>query len=74
MMSEARGPNILVLMADQLAPAFLPAYGHPVVKAPNLSRLAAESLRSSVPTRLRGPLCACSSSTSASSSSPTGMR
>lgn len=43
-MSEARGPNILVLMADQLAPAFLPAYGHPVVKAPNLSRLAAEGV------------------------------
>src|SRR5262245_39220577 len=34
-------PNILLIMADQLAPRFLPAYGNPVVKAPNLDRLAA---------------------------------
>src|SRR6201995_394962 len=34
-------PNILVIMADQLSPAFLPAYGHGVVKAPNIDALAA---------------------------------
>ncbi len=34
-------PNILIVMVDQLAPRFLPIHGHPVVKAPNLVRLAA---------------------------------
>ncbi len=34
-------PNILILMADQLNPAALPAYGNPVVKAPHIDRLAA---------------------------------
>ncbi len=38
--SPARPPNILLVMADQLAAPALPAYGHKVVKAPNLSRLA----------------------------------
>jgi choline-sulfatase len=33
-------PNILVIMADQLAAQFLPFYGHKVVKAPHLTRLA----------------------------------
>jgi choline-sulfatase len=33
-------PNILIVMADQLAPAFLPAYGHKVVKTPNIDALA----------------------------------
>ena len=33
-------PNILIVMADQLNPAFLPAYGHPLVKTPHLSALA----------------------------------
>ncbi len=33
-------PNILLLQADQLAPHFLPVYGHPVALAPNLSDLA----------------------------------
>jgi choline-sulfatase len=39
-----RKPNILVIMADQLAAQWLPFYGHDVVKTPNLSRLAAEGL------------------------------
>jgi len=34
-------PHILIIMADQLAPAFLPAYGHRVVKTPNIDALAA---------------------------------
>ncbi len=34
-------PNILIVMVDQLAPRFLPIHGHPLVKAPNLERLAA---------------------------------
>ncbi|QEX18707.1 choline-sulfatase [Hypericibacter terrae] len=35
-----RKPNILFLQADQMAASFLPAYGHKVVKAPNISGLA----------------------------------
>ncbi|HVL55876.1 MAG TPA: choline-sulfatase [Burkholderiaceae bacterium] len=33
-------PNILLLMADQLAAPALPFHGHPLVKAPHLTRLA----------------------------------
>ena len=33
-------PNILILMADQLGAAALPAYGHPLVKTPNIDALA----------------------------------
>ena len=36
----AERPNVLLVMADQLAAAHLPAYGHAVVRAPNLKRLA----------------------------------
>jgi choline-sulfatase len=35
-----RRPNILFVMADQMAPGFLPIHGHPVVKAPHLEALA----------------------------------
>ncbi len=35
-----RAPNILFIQADQLPPQFLPCYGHGVVQAPNLQRLA----------------------------------
>lgn len=38
-MSTGR-PNVLVIMADQLAADALPAYGHPVTRAPNLTALA----------------------------------
>lgn len=34
-------PNILLVMADQLNPAFLPMYGNAIVKAPHLAALAA---------------------------------
>jgi choline-sulfatase len=33
-------PNFLIIMADQLAAGWLPAYGHHVVQAPTLSALA----------------------------------
>jgi len=36
-----RAPNILIVMADQLAPAFLPIHGRSSVKAPNIEALAA---------------------------------
>jgi choline-sulfatase len=39
-MSPEQPPSFLVLMADQLAASWLPAYGHPLVQAPNLSALA----------------------------------
>lgn len=38
-------PNILLVMVDQLVPMLTGAYGHPVVKTPNLDRLAAQSVR-----------------------------
>ena len=34
-------PNIVLIMADQLAPQFTGTYGHPVVKTPAMSALAA---------------------------------
>ena len=37
-------PNILMIMADQLAPQALSFYGNPVCKTPNLDRLAARSV------------------------------
>ena len=37
-------PNILFLMVDQLAAPALPAYGHPVVKAPHISALAKQGV------------------------------
>ena len=36
----AKRPNLLIIMADQLAPQVLPAYGHPRVRTPHLDRLA----------------------------------
>jgi choline-sulfatase len=35
-----RSPNVLLVMVDQLAASWLPAYGHRVVQAPNLTALA----------------------------------
>ncbi len=34
-------PNILIIMADQLSPAFLRAYGHKLVRTPHIDALAA---------------------------------
>ncbi len=42
-MTQAK-PNILFVMADQLAACALPFHGHPLVQTPNLSRLAAEGV------------------------------
>ncbi|MCY3562822.1 MAG: choline-sulfatase [Acidimicrobiia bacterium] len=39
-----RKPNIVLIMADQLAPHFLPSYGHRVVVAPHISRMADEGV------------------------------
>ncbi len=37
-------PNILLIMADQMPAAAVGAYGHPVVRTPNIDRLAAEGV------------------------------
>jgi choline-sulfatase len=39
-----RRPNILLLMVDQLAASWLPAYGHEIVHAPNIAALAADAV------------------------------
>ena len=39
-----RRPNVLILMADQLAAGALPAYGNAVAKTPHLDRLAREGV------------------------------
>jgi arylsulfatase A-like enzyme len=39
-------PNILLVMADQLAPFLTGAYGHPVAKTPHLDRLAERGIYS----------------------------
>ncbi|MBB4301951.1 choline-sulfatase [Rhodobium orientis] len=43
-MAHGRRPNILMIMADQLTPSALGAYGHPIVRSPNIDRLAAEGV------------------------------
>src|SRR5579862_2953493 len=52
-----RKPNILILMADQLTPAALPAYGNRVARTPHLDALAQRSVvfRSAY---CNSPLCA----------------
>jgi len=40
----AKRPNLLFIMADQLAPQVLPAYGHPRARTPHLDRLAEEGV------------------------------
>lgn len=50
-------PNIVLIMADQLAAPFLPCYGHPVVKAPTIHRLAEEGVTFEA-AYTNSPLCA----------------
>jgi choline-sulfatase len=40
----AKAPNILIVMADQMAPAFLPIYGHALTRAPNMLQLARDGV------------------------------
>ena len=40
----SRAPNILIVMADQLTPGFLRAYGHKLVKTPAIDALAREGV------------------------------
>ncbi len=41
---QPKNPNILFILTDQLAGPALPCYGHPVVKAPNITRLAEKGI------------------------------
>jgi choline-sulfatase len=41
---SGRPPNLLLIMVDQLAAVWLPAYGHPVVQAPHLTSLARDGV------------------------------
>jgi len=50
-------PNIVVVMADQLAPQFVGAYGHPVVKTPHIDSLAEKGMRFDS-AYCNSPLCA----------------
>lgn len=50
-------PNIVVVMADQLAPQFTGAYGHPVARTPHLDALAARGMRFDA-AYCNSPLCA----------------
>lgn len=50
-------PNILIIMADQLAPHFTGAYGHSVVKTPHLDALAERGMRLDA-AYCNSPLCA----------------
>ena len=50
-------PNLVIIMADQLAPQFTSAYGHPIVKTPNMDALAARGMRFDA-AYCNAPLCA----------------
>ncbi|MCV6584942.1 MAG: choline-sulfatase [Marinibacterium sp.] len=52
-----RAPNIVVVMADQLAPQFCGAYGHPVAHTPHMDALAARGMRFDA-AYCNSPLCA----------------
>ncbi|MEX0345418.1 MAG: choline-sulfatase [Rhizobiaceae bacterium] len=55
-MSKER-PNILVIMADQLAPQFTGSYGHRVARTPHLDAIAARGMRFDA-AYCNSPLCA----------------
>lgn len=50
-------PNIVLIMADQLAPQFTGAYGHPVIKTPHMDALVARGMRFDA-AYCNSPLCA----------------
>ena len=50
-------PNILIIMADQLAPQFTGAYGHRSAKTPHMDALAARGMRFDT-AYCNSPLCA----------------
>jgi choline-sulfatase len=59
--NAARAPNLLVIMVDQLAAQWLPAYGHEIVRAPNLTALSEQGVTFEA-AYCASPLCAPSRS------------
>jgi choline-sulfatase len=57
MTSPNRPPNVLLVMADQLAPHFTGTYGHPLVSTPHLDALAERGARFDA-AYCHSPLCA----------------
>ncbi|MEM7239886.1 MAG: choline-sulfatase [Pseudomonadota bacterium] len=57
MTSRVSRPNIVLIMADQLAPQFTGTYGHPLVQTPNMDALAARGARFDA-AYCNAPLCA----------------
>ena len=37
-------PNMLIIMSDEHAPMYSSVYGHPIVRAPNMEKLAQAEL------------------------------
>jgi len=52
-----RKPNIVVVMADQLAPHFIASYGNKISKTPHMDALAARGMRFDA-AYCNSPLCA----------------
>ena len=43
--AEAKQPNLVIIMADDLGYGDLATYGHQIVKTPNIDRLAQEGVK-----------------------------
>ncbi len=65
-------PNILFIMADQMAATALPVYGHPIVQAPHLSALAEDGVVFDS-AYCNSPLCAPSRSSMMAGRLPSGI-
>ena len=56
--AEAKQPNLVIIMADDLGYGDLATYGHQIVKTPNIDRLAQEGVKFTdyyAPAPLRSP-------------------
>jgi arylsulfatase A-like enzyme len=45
LLAQRRRPNLVLIFADDLGYGDLSCYGHPIIRTPNLDRLAAEGMR-----------------------------